>query len=137
MKTKTVEDTAFMETILEGVKTDLTMLSEEMRSWADNMSGTALENTMKYEQVEECASELEDVQSTVENVEIPEALKLKQITYKYLLPRSRYVGRSWRAGQVSSALTALAENLPDNTEGKDDLENAADTLTGLDFPGMY
>ena len=137
MKTKTVEDTATLGAILDGVKSDLAMLAEEMRSWADNMSGTALENTQKYEQVDECASELEDAQSNLEDVELPTELQGKQITYRYVLPRSRYIGRSWRAGQMCSALTALADALPDETDHKDDIQTVADTLNGLEFPGMY
>ena len=40
--------------------TELENLQTEMQNWADNMSGTNLENTGKYQQVEEVASLLED-----------------------------------------------------------------------------
>jgi methyl-accepting chemotaxis protein len=53
-------------------------LQEEMESWRDNMSGTNLENTEKYGQVEEAAQTLEsavgEIESAVgelESVEFP------------------------------------------------------------------
>ena len=39
---------------------ELEELQGEMQDWADNMSGTNLENTEKYQRVEETASLLED-----------------------------------------------------------------------------
>ena len=39
---------------------ELEALHGEMQDWADNMSGTNLENTEKYQRVEEAASQLED-----------------------------------------------------------------------------
>ncbi len=40
-------------------------LAEEMRSWADNMSGTSLESTSKYEEIDEAASSLENIDTGV------------------------------------------------------------------------
>lgn len=44
-------------------------LAEEMRSWADNMSGagTGLENTQKYSDVDEAASSLESAKDAIES----------------------------------------------------------------------
>jgi hypothetical protein len=137
MKTRTVEDKATMETALDSAKQDLTMLAEEMRSWADNMDGTGLENTQRYERVDEAASQLEEAQSSLEDVEIPDELKTREVTFHYLMPKSRYIGRSWRLGQVVSALRALSESLPEATEGKDEISSQADELETVEFPGMY
>ena len=40
-------------------------LAEEMRSWADGMSGTNLENSQKYSDVDECASTLEGLDTSI------------------------------------------------------------------------
>lgn len=135
MKTKVVEDKASLETAFNEAKADLEILSEEMRTWADNMSGTALESTMKYEQVEDCASELEDAVSNLENIVIPEELKSKELIFKYTMPTSRYIGRSWRAGQISSALQAVANAL--DAESGPELQEIAETVGMTEFPGMY
>ena len=47
---------------------ELEILKEEIESWRDNMSGTALENTEKYQTLDECVSTLDDVISTLEGV---------------------------------------------------------------------
>ena len=48
---------------------DFTALADELRSWADNMSGTGLENTGKYSEVDDAAGEAEGVD--VDGFEVP------------------------------------------------------------------
>jgi DNA repair exonuclease SbcCD ATPase subunit len=73
-------------------------LTEEMTSWRDNMSGTALENTSKYSEVEEAASTLEGIEA-----------------------------------DCSTSI----ESPDDIDEVVRELEEKADELEGVDFPGMY
>jgi len=53
-------------------------LADEMESWRDNMSGTNLENTEKYNTVDECAEtlrsaadEIETAKGDLDGVEFP------------------------------------------------------------------
>ncbi len=47
---------------------EIEALKEEICSWRDNMEGTNLENTSKYQEVSECADMLEDIE--IDNGEI-------------------------------------------------------------------
>lgn len=52
-------------TLDEADFSELESLTEEMTSWRDNMSGTGLENTSKYESVDEAASTLEGIDTSM------------------------------------------------------------------------
>jgi chromosome segregation ATPase len=56
----------------DDVRSEIQSLSEEMRSWADNMegAGTGLENTEKYERVSEAADILEEQGSEFEDIDV-------------------------------------------------------------------
>ena len=54
------------ESIGEPDMSDLESLADEIRSWADNMGGTGLENTGKYSEVEECAEALESIDTSID-----------------------------------------------------------------------
>lgn len=49
---------------------ELEMLKDEMVSWRDNMDGTNLENTQKYEDVDTCADALEDAHNEMAETEL-------------------------------------------------------------------
>ena len=63
--------------ISEGLA-DIEALKDEIEEWRDGMEGTNLENTQKYEDLNECAdaletgySDIEDAVSELENIEFP------------------------------------------------------------------
>jgi hypothetical protein len=76
---------------------EIEALKDEMCSWRDNMEGTNLENTSKYEEVSECADALEDIEAESKSVE------------------------EW-------------DGIEDVAE---ELDEIADNLENLNFPGMY
>ena len=53
--------------LIEEGKSELDSLADEMESWRDNMEGTNLENTQKYETISECADTLRTGFDDVEN----------------------------------------------------------------------
>lgn len=55
--------------IIEYTKSEIDCFVEDISNWYDNMGGTALENTEKYEQVGECNDALQTVQQNMEDVE--------------------------------------------------------------------
>ena len=55
-----------LEMIDEGLSV-IADLADEMESWRDNMSGTNLESTGKYETVGECADVLSTARDDIEN----------------------------------------------------------------------
>ena len=64
--------------LMEQAQSGIETLAEELESWHDNMSGTNLESTGKYQRLEEAADNLRrgidhilDATSELENVEIP------------------------------------------------------------------
>ena len=83
-------------------------LAEEMGSWRDNMSGTNLESTDKYQRVEECADALETQADELEGLEEPE----------------------WE-GEDLQEIKETCESLSST------LENIISELESIEFPTMY
>ena len=46
---------------------EIELLMEEIGNWRDNLEGTNLENTYKYEQLEECFGVLEELLDELDN----------------------------------------------------------------------
>ncbi len=69
------------KTIASSIDTgELESLKEEMRSWEENMGATSLANTGKYEEVQECADSLDNIdgdmlQSSGEDIESDEDME--------------------------------------------------------------
>lgn len=131
LKTETITET--ISEALEDAKFELSSLAEEMGEWRDNMEGTGLENTGRYEEISECADTLEDLDSRLQDVEIEDD---REISYVWSHPYGRNLGRSWRAGRIAACLNAIADALNDD-ENMAELQDIADQLEDLEFPGMY
>lgn len=69
-KVKRTKEIYIIADAVEGGLSDLQELADEMRTWADNMEGTGLENTQKYYDVSEVADALEGI---ADCIDIPEA----------------------------------------------------------------
>lgn len=150
-------------TVEEGLDTmEIQDLRDEMQDWVDNMSGTGLENTNRYEMAEEAVSQLDDVDS-IDFEEIWNAIpedcpiteeELKAIKYTCILytPKSKkqQPSRSYRLANALShirgALQAIEDYLEDkkDVEGVNDILQVADDIGGqvgdldsVDFPGMF
>lgn len=84
-------------------------LAEEMGNWRDGMSGTNLENSSKYSEVEDCASELEGIDTECSIPSLEENADLDTL-----------------------------ESFADDCENEaSELDSKADEIEGISFPGMY
>ena len=54
----------------DDIQNEISQLQSEMQEWADNMSGTNLEHTTKYENVSETASEIDSQLSYLNNCDL-------------------------------------------------------------------
>lgn len=57
---------------IESAKGEVESLRDEITEWRDNMSGTNLEHTAKYDELGECADELDEAVSNLEEISEPE-----------------------------------------------------------------
>ena len=57
-----------MTNLIEPIE-EVRILKEELEEWMSNLMGTNLENTTKYEQLEEAVSLLEDLESGLEDIQ--------------------------------------------------------------------
>ena len=119
-------------------------LLDEMGEWQSNMDGTGLENTDKYQMVSEACDYLQELDGLEDSVppRWPEGTIL-------VLPLVRSQSRSSRACEAAGVLREIADRLnemaeEDGCEDKDDvlesasaIEDAADTLENIEFPGMF
>jgi hypothetical protein len=130
-----------MNSALDDAKGELQGLSDDMSSWRDNLSGTALENTSKFESVSECADSLENIISSLDYIEVPEQHAAIEVKVTWFHPYGKHIGRSWLASRAASILRAMIDNLPEKDEEAQaivgDLESAADEIDCLDFPGTF
>lgn len=130
--------------------TELELLAEEMREWADNME-EKLSHTERYEQVSEAAD-------TLENLSEPDADGLEQflspaisvLQYVQTIRTPRWARRDNCTVYLDAAISALEtarDDLPETeaneetrdtlTDFIDELESARDDAEGVVFPGMF
>lgn len=89
-------------------------LKEEIENWRDNMSSANMEHLPKYEEVEEAADSLDNID--VSNVE----------------------GRTYEGADYDADSAEEAPEWRDQAEeDADELENAASELEQVNFPGMF
>lgn len=133
---------------------------DELTEWRDNMSGTGLESTEKYSQLEEAIDAIETAKDAAENVMDLETVdeEIGEVTYSVSVNKNKRRGpsRQVRIENAASMLMAAAEALrgretPENDEedsedeedvfdyegAADELENAASDMEGVEVPGMY
>ncbi|TLX65893.1 MAG: hypothetical protein E6L03_10460 [Thaumarchaeota archaeon] len=93
---------------------EIESLYDEIDSWVGNMEGTALENTQKYEMLNDCRDNLETVKGNLESAEsdMPEEPKEKSVN---------------ALSEFSDALDSVIN----------DLQEAIDNASSIEFPGMY
>ncbi len=143
---KTVTTKLTVEDAVSSALSVLEELADEMRSWADSMSGTNLENTEKSEAVEEAADALE---AAHEEVEVPEEYASQEVEvaeqvlrYKRRHGPSRAVRRDNALAALQSVLTLVGEAASDHlsddaNEFVNTLENITSAAENVEFPSMF
>jgi hypothetical protein len=153
------------EDLVGSAQGDLESLKEELESWRDNLSGTPLENTNKYQEVSDACDELESAVSELENIRTedwPEAArKLPVVVLR--LGGSTDTSRGDRCGSACHELECTMEaldkfitdtgekieklqaegkstddiDLDQVTSDRDSMQSCVDTAQGVSFPGMF
>ena len=149
-------------TVDEGLDTsEIESLRDEMQGWIDNMGGTALENTSRYQTASDAVDTLDrvddirfdDIWDAVRNtksltVDGLKALEYEVVTFK-VRSRRQYPSRTHRLSNsvsiINGALECLREFLErwsDDEVGEiraaiDEVESIVSDLDGVEFPGMY
>ena len=139
---------------------EIESLRDEMQEWVDNMSGTSLENTSRYQMAEEAANQLDQVdyiglENIWEAVNNTECLTkdLKNLEYEVVIfkvkNRRQYPSRAYRLSNTISAINGALECLKNFLEpyeadevgdircAIDEVESTVQELDGVEFPGMY
>lgn len=139
---KTVARVTTVADAVSAAYSELQALRDEMREWADNMEAGNLGQTSRYEAVNECADQLDQVAD--DEPEVPEGLGALPVTVHDSQNRrkGRGLSRAVRCGDATGHLEAAASVLEDQ-EGEEaeelaqKLREAADEASAADFPGMY
>ena len=73
-------------------------LLEEMQEWQSNMEDNSMEALPKYDEVSECVTNLEGVQSTLQDAEEPQpadkVLAELEVTVTEMVPTDKQIGRA-------------------------------------------
>jgi len=120
-----------MDSESEGDLGELEDLASEMTEWRDNMSGTALESTSKFDEVSEAADTLEsgvpEVESAIDTYN--DALQA--------LSSARDTLDDAPADEKEAAQEAVEQAEGDFENAKDELESALSEVESVDFPRMF
>lgn len=140
-KPKFEAKTATIDEVVQDATAEVQDLLVEVESWAQGMEGTNLESSQKYETLQEALEELGRVGDELEGVDIPEEIAELEVTWhERRTTKSTHISRAMRAGDASSMLEAAAEAV-EEIEGANDLhdtlQEAANDLGNIEFPGMY
>lgn len=109
---KVMKETTTIEAAFGVAKDEIQALSDEMGEWRDNLQGTGLENTGKFETIQETAYALEMVRDNLEYHDLPEVLNGWPVEYTYLRPYGRKpMSRYDRSSMALNALYAVASIL--------------------------
>ncbi len=139
---------------LDVVDEELNALKEEMEEWRDNMDGTGLESTDKYQEVEECVDDLDaaledfDPEVAASNpnlsgISVPVEPGSLFVSCNHRGKRKR-IGRHWRAQEVCNILHAIeqavrAKQSPDKQVGEfaDLIRNVVHGADSIEFPSAF
>jgi chromosome segregation ATPase len=130
-----------LDAALESGKNLIEELKGEMDEWKDNMDNANMSHLPKYDEVDECASSLDSVLDTLENVEMswPEP-EHAQIQVPTLVIRKRMT-RAQRMSNAVAYLEAVKSELEGLVEtiqaGIDDLDLAINEAGDVSFPGAF
>jgi len=119
--------------LVDEARDDVQMLAQELRDWHDNLPEN-LQHSERAEKIEEAADALEsfDLQGV-----LPDGAAERKLVY---LPLLKAKSRRDRADAASGKLRVVCEDLREMAleieEVAGDLENAADELDAVEFPGM-
>jgi len=158
-KYKQVTETLTVEDGLD--LSEIESLRDEMEEWVDNMGGTALENTNRYQMASDAKDTLDNVdeirfEEIWEVMEDSESLTeegLKALTYQVVIfrPKSRRQSTS-RAYRLSNALSVIdgalgcletflepysEEEVGEVRKAISNISSQVQDLDSVDFPGMY
>jgi len=150
---------------IEDVKSEVETLRDEIESWKDNLEGTGLENTGKYEQLEEAYDSLDAGSNALDSIDLEESLKGSPVIEKKIIYfEFQAYGTSNACAKINSIMEALTErgeeieealnSLDDTDKGvieyerltdhktaiediELELQDALDNLKSVEFPGMY
>lgn len=125
--------TVEMSSLLEEAFSEIEELGNELEAWYDNMPENTKESERAYT-LEQSKDDLQNIQPVI----LPKELEnTTMVYYPSLKPAT---SRASRASVVEGQLRAVAEEL-NEIEGHDDLirdiEEAADALSSVEFPGMF
>lgn len=136
-----------VDQVCEDAMSELADLRDDLVSWRDGMSGTGLENTSKYEEVDEAANALEGVDLESYDVpdEVSEIMVEARPAYDDRLEQS--MSRDKRLANAVAWLTAIHDELDGNPNIEDEsgevrvwldeVQQAVDDLEGVTIPGMF
>lgn len=127
-------------------------LRDELDEWHSNMDGTGLENTEKYQQLEDAVEQLEAACSALEDQDAPEIVASLPVivlptTRKRRCPYSRpnqQADTLSELGAVRDTLDEFCDHKGITEETKQEVQDyvgqidtAIDELEAVEFPGMY
>lgn len=140
--------------LVSDAASDVSELSSEMQEWRDNMSSNNMEHLPKYDEVEQAADALEQIESELSSADddyqkamegVPEDRKVQ-----VMLITKGYISRATRASNAATLLHRAAEVIQEMAEKEQDpdkkvdletlqgeLEDQAQELENVEFPGMY
>lgn len=122
-KFKTRQYTGTVEGAIDGAKSDIDCLKDEMSSWKDNMEEN-LSHTQKYDEVSECCDVLETIHDKLEEVDLsdlPGDIANQEITYTEFSPYGRKPMPRWmRLSNAQSMIDAAKSAIE---TARDDAEN--------------
>ena len=149
-------------TVGDGLDTsEIESLRDEMQEWVDNMSGSALENTSRYQMALDAAETLdrideirfEDIWEAADRTRNLTSEGLKGLEYQVIIfkvrSRRQYPSRAHRLSNpisaINGALEALrsflelyeGEGVGEVRQAMDEIESIVSDLDMVEFPGMY
>ncbi|MEW6613966.1 MAG: hypothetical protein AB1401_00620 [Thermodesulfobacteriota bacterium] len=133
-----VKQTGTLEEVVDNARIDIEELRDEMESWRDNISGTGLESTEKYERVDDTADTLDRIVDALNDITW---MDIRESEVKFQVDQRKKAPRWLRLQNSVSALNAASEVIDNIIENLNDIKESLDTAVseadGVDFPTMY
>lgn len=133
-KTKFKEVKGTIGDEFEGGTSDVEGLKEEMENWRDGLQGTNLENSDKFQQIEDAIDLLDRGIGELEAIEIPDEVTGNEVIYNIVTSSK---SRATRLSNAIAAFRAIAGCFDEDSDYIDLIDSAITELENVDFPTMF